>query len=62
MIVKAHLKRRNPVARSPLLRKGGAHQQPKRGQLQRSAGLEEGLEEWLSERAAVQKRRKNQRR
>lgn len=41
---------RNPVARSPLLRKGGVHQKSKTGQrVQARLALHSVLEEWLDE-------------
>lgn len=40
----------NPVAKSPLLRKGGAHQRTRSGERQRQrADLETALEQWLEE-------------
>ena len=37
----------NPVARSPLTRKGGAHQRPRSGQRQQEqAELEEAIDQW----------------
>lgn len=47
---KRNIPLRNPVARSPILRKGGAHVQPKSGQ--RACGrreLESLLDEWLDQ-------------
>jgi hypothetical protein len=44
----------NPVARSPLLRKGGVHQRSRSGErrLQRQALVEE-VEKWQKERGAA---------
>lgn len=42
---------RNPVARSPLLRKGGPHQRSRSGERQQThQALEAELDEWLDER------------
>jgi hypothetical protein len=42
---------RNPVARSPLLRKGGPHQRSRSGERhQMHQALEAELDEWLDER------------
>jgi hypothetical protein len=42
----------NPVARSPLLRKGGAHQRTRSGERQRQrADLEAALGQWREEEA-----------
>ncbi|MCG6863140.1 MAG: hypothetical protein LJE70_17980 [Chromatiaceae bacterium] len=44
----------NPVARSPLLRKGGAHQRARSGERQRQrADLEAALEQWQGEEKIV---------
>ena len=41
---------RNPVANSPLLRKGGVHQRPRSGQRQLDRQvLNDALDEWLDE-------------
>ena len=48
---KRHSGFRNPVARSPLLRKGGPHQQSKTGQrVQTRISTQSLAEEWLDER------------
>jgi len=42
----------NPVARSPLLRKGGAHQRTRSGERQRqTSDLEAALGQWREEEA-----------
>ena len=54
------LKRRNPIARSPLLRKGGAHVKSKTGQRVRARlTTQDAIDEWREETETQQKEQNN---